>query len=224
MAGLEARARRGSEGEFEKVSVEKHIAEAPFRTFLSQLGDYHSFRAAPRERVSINSAIDLLRHQGKKYGLNFHRAPTFEEQRHVIHALASARDFAHVHDSAPKLLAQLDDLELRTKAKKLHAQVEKERMGKVDTMRKHVLLTVNSAEQGLVEWALNASQRLIEQAKEEKKMDLVRALQTHIASMLLAQKYYIVTVKQYMDMKEEIDRVAVRLVYDEIIKESKRKT
>jgi len=42
--------------------------------------------------------------------------------------------------------------------------------------------------------------------------------------MLLAQKYYIVTVKQYMDMKEEIDRVAVRLVYDEIIKESKRKT
>ncbi len=224
MARLEARAHHDSEGELEKTAVERHIAEVPFRSFVSQLTDYHSFRAAPRERVSISGAIETLRSDGQKYGLTFHKTPTFEEQRHVIHALANARDFAHTHDSATKLLSQLDDMEMAIKAKKLDSGVQSERMEKLTIMRKHVLMTVNDVEPKLLEWAFDAAERLIEQAKAEKKMPAVVDLQTQIASLLLSQKYYVVTAKQFIDMKEEVDRVAQRLAYDEIIKEGKRKS
>lgn len=222
MAGLEARARRGAEGEMEKVSVEKHIAEGPLLVLRAQLSNYHSFRAAPRERVSINDAIETLRINGKKFGWHFHETPTFEEQRQVIHALAYARDIAHVHDSAPKILVQLDEIDATVTAKNLHKDVEDDRLENTDAIRRHLLLNVHVAEKSSLTRVFATAEKLIEQAKKEKKMQLVNNLQTLIASLLLSQKYYVATLKQFIEVKEEIDRVAQRLSYDEIIRESKK--
>ncbi len=222
MAGLEEHVRRGSEGDLERAAVEGHIAEAPLRVFRSELIDYHSFRARPRERVSIDDAIETLRTQGKRFGWYLHDKPTLEEQKYVIHALGRARNIAHIHDSAPKVIQKLDDIDTEIKAKDLDKEVQSKRLRATDIMRQKLLLNVLPAEKKDIEWTLFTSEKLISQVKgEKKKIAIVADLQTLLASLLLAQKYYFVTFEQYIDIKEEISRVAQRLAYDEIIKESK---